>query len=167
MDKTSTSEITHTKSSKEYHKSVHSSFGKILPLLAKVTGQIFATTTQVMFCMIHACFQSLDGSHSSSGFPYSPQLNNTTASNIKRRSCLTSWHSVLYLIEFAQTLFLWYAVLRGLFEAYPCVTILPQIDFQWILQTNSHTFETSFTIVHISTVLPRQCCTETLQLTLF
>lgn len=95
MDKTSTSEITHTRSSKEYHKSVNSSFGKILPLLAKVTGQIIVTTTWVMFCTIHACFQSLDRSHSSSGFPYSPQLNNTTSSNIKRhRSCLTSWHSI-------------------------------------------------------------------------
>lgn len=152
MDQTSTSEITHTRSSKEYLKSVNSSFGQILPHLDTLqegssvlwrrhkgyrSNLCNNNMSNVLYDSCMFPISSLtDGSHSCSGF-YSPQLNNTTASNIKKHhSCLTSPHSVLYLREFAQTLFLWYAVLRGLFEAYPCVTILPQIDFQWILQTN-------------------------------
>lgn len=92
MDQTGTSEITHTRSSKEYHKSVNSSFGQILPHLDTLqegssvlwrrrkryrSNLCNNNMSNVLYDSCMFPISSLtDGSHSCYGF-YSPQLNNS------------------------------------------------------------------------------------------
>lgn len=123
-------------------------------------------------CVFQISCSLTDGCPSCCWFHFPPHLNNTAASNIKKHcSCLT-WHSVLDLREFAQTLFLWYAVLG--------VSLKPTLVWPYYLKlisSESHRWIAGLFPLHLPNLFQSyfwdklsllctflQCCTEILLL---